>query len=424
MKKGMLIATLFSLLGIGYLPAQVSDDVYFDPDKDRVAVPKQRMEKSSYSDYDGSGYANSYDDEYDYYNDYDYYYTSRIRRFHRPYYGFNFFDPIYVDACYYDRLLMPGVSVLIYDDVFSNRYFSRWNRWNSFGPGWNSFGPGVQINVFNSFNSFGGFNTWGWDPWYGNNSWNSWNRWNRWNSWGFGGPYLFNGFSAIPPSWGNGYIYNTGGNMVEDRGYFGPRTGGSATGPAPGSRPGRGPGITDNSPGVAPRTIQTTGGRITESDRDRIPANTGSPRDNMSPHSERLNPQTRDVNRYPTTPRQTESSREFGGDRTAPSNREGYNNPGIRATPAPRTASPQPSTAPRSYTPPARTYDRNGSSAYDRPSNTQGNSGFDRPRSTSSGFESPRSNPSPSWGGSSPSSSPRSAPAASPSPSSGGRIKN
>ena len=73
MKKGMLIATLFSLLGIGYLPAQVSDDVYFDPDKDRVAVPKQRMEKSSYSDYDGSGYANSYDDEYDYYNDYDYY---------------------------------------------------------------------------------------------------------------------------------------------------------------------------------------------------------------------------------------------------------------------------------------------------------------------------------------------------------------
>lgn len=423
----------FSLLGAGMLQAQVVDDVYYDPDKDRVAVQKQRPEKNPYESYEEDGYA-APEDEYDYYNDYDYYYTSRIRRFHRPYYGFNYFDPIYVDAFHYDRFLAPGVSVLIYDDYYSNRFGSSFNRWNR----WNSWGPGLTINIFNNWNNFGGFNSWGWDPWYGSgfNSWNRWNRFNAWNSWGYGGPYLYNSVFAYPPTWGNGYQYNTVITATDDNHYFGPRTGGSATGPAPGARPGRAPGIIDNSPGAtAPRTIQTTGGRITESDRTRVPATTGSSRDLPQP-TDRISPQSREINRYPATPRQTETGRTFGTDRAAPANRD-ISNPGVRATPAPRTTTPstdgtynraprttapQPSAAPRSYAPATRTYERSGSSSFDRPSGASSGSSFDRPRS-SSGFDSPRSSYAPSGGGSAPASVPRSAPAPS-SSSSGGRVRN
>lgn len=51
-----------------------------------------------------------YDDEY-----YDYYYSSRVRLFQRPYTRFNYYDPVYVDVNYYDPFYQPGTTtVLIY----------------------------------------------------------------------------------------------------------------------------------------------------------------------------------------------------------------------------------------------------------------------------------------------------------------------
>ncbi len=493
---------LFTLVAGGVSWAQVVDDVYYNPEKDRVLIQKQRPAKESnayYEEgrYDDDNYSAGYEDEYDYYNDYDYYYTSRIRRFHRPYYGFGFFDPVYVDAWHYDPFLTPGVTMLIYDDYFSYRDWVRWNRWNRFdnwnrwnyfgsGFGWNNWGPGINVNIglgwnsfgWNSWNSWNRWNSWGWDPWYASN------RFNRfgWNSWGFGGPYYFGNSFVCPPSWGNGYTYNTIVNINDnDNSYFGPRTGGGATGPGPGSRPGRSPGFTDHSPETAPRRINTYGDRQQESDRARVPATTGAPRD-LTPPAERATPQNRDADRffdrYPT--RDTESGRTISPERASPNNNT--NAPG-RATPVnPNTAGERkPSTPPtRTYdpnssgaydrprsinpgnssssgansterrspsstydrprtttpTPPTRTYDPNRNSTYERPrsappSNSGNNSSFDRPRSSSSDFSPSRSSGSssaspsrsPSSSGSS-SSAPRSSGSSSSSSSSGGRVKN
>lgn len=463
MKKGIVLAAVLSLIAVTVSSAQVRDDVYFDPDKDRVQVQRQAPVRGN-DTYDDNAYQDDnrsyggYDDEYDYYNDYDYYYTSRIRRFHRPHYGFGFFDPIYIDAWHYDPFITPGVTVLIYDDFYSYRGWSRfnqWNRWNSWGPGWNSWGPGINIGISFGLNRWNAWDPWGWNSWNRWNSWNSWgwNSWNNvnrfgWNSWGFGGPYWFGGGSfACPPTWGNGFAYNTVVNINnENNNFYGPRGGGGATGPAPGARPGRAPGFIDNSPGTAPRTINTAGDRLPESDRARIPAVSGSgARGEINNPGERATPQpNRDADRffdrYPdrnteTIRRDVPSTRVPSNDRVPsstertapvkpnsnssgartspypsynPNNNSTYERPrsidsGSRATPNTTRTSPSASERPRVYTPPTRTYDRNSDSSYDRPRSTtpsnSNNSGFSSPRSSgsNSSFSSPR-NSDPSGG--------------------------
>ena len=463
MKKVIVLYAFLSLIAATVSSAQVSDDVYFDPSKDRPQAQRQvagrdkytAEEPNSYRD-DQNGYG--YEDDYDYYNDYDYYYTSRIRRFHRPYYGFNFFDPVYVDAWHYDPFLAPGVTVLIYDDFYSNRAFSRWNRWNR----WNAWGPGLNAGISLGFNRWNAWDPWGWNSWnsWNNWGWNSWNSFNRfgWNSWGFGGPFWFSGNAfAFPPTWGNGNIYNTVVNINTDQNtHFGPRSGGSATGPAPGARPGRGPGIIDNAPGAAPRTINTTGERLPETGRVRTPVATGNNTGDINNPGERTAPvETREGARYfDRYPRNTEtpnpdtripsttripaaerpSPAETPGGRTYPSydpNRNNtYDRPrnidsGTRTAPSTTAPRNTPTQAPRVYTPQTRTYERGGES-YDRPTRTpsssSGNGGFSQPRNMDSGFGAPRSS-SPSGG--SINSAPRSSgPSGGSSSSSGGRTRN
>ncbi|MFZ4426637.1 MAG: hypothetical protein ACOYOO_05720 [Saprospiraceae bacterium] len=449
MKKGIILCALFFLAAATRSSAQVSDDVYFDPAKDRVQPKYQTSARERYpaegqpGNYSDEQNAYVVEDEYDYYNDYDYYYTSRIRRFHRPYYGFGFFDPVYVDTWHYDPFLAPGVTVLIYDDLLSNRAFSRWNRWNRL----NNWGPGVNINIsmgWNPWNRWNSWDPWGWNSWgswntWNNWGWNSWNSFNRfgWNNWGFGGPYWFGGGSfACPPTWGNGFAYNTIVNIQNDQNiHYGPRGGGSATGPAPGASPGRGPGVIDNAPGSAPRTVNTVGGRLPETARVRTPAATGNSGDINNP-GERTSPaETRENIRYPdryprnietaspdtripantrtpATERATPSNPNSPGTRSFPSYDPGRNNTydrprnidaGVRtapSAPAPRSNPNTTQTPPRTYTPSTRSYERSGDS-YTRPrtpANTQGNTGgFSQPRNTDSGFGTPR-NSSPSGG--------------------------
>lgn len=468
MKKVIVLYAFLSLFAATLSSAQVTDDVYFDPSKDRPQTQRQVASRDKYDVAEQDGYRDAqsgygHEDDYDYYNDYDYYYTSRIRRFHRPYYGFNFFDPIYVDTWHYDPFLAPGVTVLIYDDFYSNRAFSRWNRWNAWGPGLN---VGISLGR-NNWNRWNSWDPWGWNSWNGLNSWNNWgwNSWNSfnrfggWNSWGFGNPYWFSGSAfAFPPTWGNGFVYNTIVNINTDQNtHFGPRSGGSATGPAPGARPGRGPGVIDNSPGAAPRSINTAGGRLPETGRVRTPAVTGANGEISNPGERTAPMDSRESGRYfDRYPRNTETTnpdaripantRTPAAERPAPANTPGartfpaydpnrnntYDRPrnmdsGTRTapstTPAPRST---PTTqTPRVYTPQTRTTERTGTS-YDRPrtppSSNSGNNGFSQPRSMDSGFSSPRSS-SPSGG--SINSAPRSGGSSSgSSSSSGGRTRN
>eukprot|EP01026_Neomeris_dumetosa_P071673 TRINITY_DN72559_c0_g3_i1.p1 TRINITY_DN72559_c0_g3~~TRINITY_DN72559_c0_g3_i1.p1 ORF type:complete len:371 (-),score=30.85 TRINITY_DN72559_c0_g3_i1:144-1256(-) len=209
-KLSTFLVALLTLAGWGALQAQY-DDLYFDPDTDY---------EYNDSDYAADSYQDDYeyeydDDEYEF-DDYDYQYSSRIRRFHRNYYGFNYYDPVYVDVAYYDPFFRPGIStVLIYDDFYSYNSFRRWNRWNRINR-WNRFGAwdpfyspfAARRAAWGGFGPAwgGGFNTWGggFGPAWGG-GFNSWGG-------GFGGGFANAAFGSgyyCPPSWGNNFTYNT-----------------------------------------------------------------------------------------------------------------------------------------------------------------------------------------------------------------------
>lgn len=285
---------LMVLLGISATSVLAQyDDVYYDPERnnnrtstDRRQVPAPRTNPAPSQDY---SYEEGYDDE-----EYDYYYTSRLRRFHRPYAGFDYFDPIYVDAYYYDAFARPGATVLIYDDPFGFYGWNSWNRWNR----WNGRGFGGW-NAWNRWNNFGwndpffGWNSPGLSFGFGWNRWNRWNNfggngfgwnnfgWNNWNNWGFGGPFWANNWYC-PPTWGNNFNYfninnnfnnfNRGNDLNNRNIYYGPRTGGGAVGTQPGidNPNGRSPRFTgdpdvkSNPAAPAPRPDYSGGRRLDE----------------------------------------------------------------------------------------------------------------------------------------------------------------
>lgn len=231
-----LIALLFTAANVAV--AQY-DDIYYDPDKDAV-----------YSEYKGDRYSSSNDrsnfgsrvddteryyyddDEYEYYDDYDYHYTSRIRRFQRPFYGFDYYDPIYVDMFYYDPFFTPGMStVLIYNNNYSYWNWRRFNNWNR-AYRYDSWLAGGLWSPYYGFNDpffFGGRP--GWNAGFGFNRWNNWG----FNNWGFNSfGYGFSNFYC-PPAWGNNaYVYNTVNVINSDyntgyKSYYGPRRTGTST---------------------------------------------------------------------------------------------------------------------------------------------------------------------------------------------------
>lgn len=207
MKNYKLFAFLVAVLLVGTLSAQQSDDLYFNPARDKVATEKSSKtykEKDYYYEDE-----RSYDDEsYDNADNYDYYYSSRIRRFQRPMYGFNFYDPFYVDMSYYDPFLSPASTMLIYDNPYM---YNSWNNWN--------YGYGLYSPW--GFNSYVGL---GLSPWYG--GWNSLRSYGY--GYGLGNPYNYGYYGGMycPPTWGSGYVYNTVENLRNT--YYGPRTSGSA----------------------------------------------------------------------------------------------------------------------------------------------------------------------------------------------------
>jgi hypothetical protein len=176
MKKWIFLATMMTLMSLS-VKAQF-DDVYYDPARDsrptatttRSQTPQPRYEDNtaqSRSDDEYYDNGSTGGDYYEYDEDYDdYKYSTRIRRFHRPYSGFNYYSDAYVDYGYYDpnyyNRFNRGVTIIV-----GNGY---WNRWNSFNR----------------------WNNWSWF----NNYWDDW----RYSSYGFCNPNYYAG--SFYPSWG------------------------------------------------------------------------------------------------------------------------------------------------------------------------------------------------------------------------------
>lgn len=158
--------------------------------------PTYNSTSGSYADSDGSGdyknYARSYDnDGYVDYDD-DYYYSTRINRFNRPFYNMGYWSSFY--------------NPYWYDPFWVDPYWG-WSWWSR--PGFSvSFGWGQPY-----WSSY-----WGWHTWYGYGGFNScWSY--PYYAGGWGGGY-WGGYGSYYNGFWNGYyagMYNGGG-------YYQPRT--------------------------------------------------------------------------------------------------------------------------------------------------------------------------------------------------------
>lgn len=247
----LLLAVTMPLLA----QAQSDDDLYFDPvwdvQPEPVAVYESTPPTTTYRE-ELPEYDDEYDD-YEYWEDQGYFYSSRLRRFHNPYRGFDYYDPVYTDLGFYDPWIMPGSS--IYINIGGGGDYWSWRRYNRMrwgGPGfamggWNTWGWRYYSDPW-SYNRWGAFRVY--DPWFDpywggacfNRGWNyGWNGgwgmgWN--NGWGNG---WNNGWNN---GWGNdfynqpGYWYGNGNGTISQNPkgtHYGPRIADSRTGPSRGT---------------------------------------------------------------------------------------------------------------------------------------------------------------------------------------------
>ncbi len=187
------------------------DDVYYDgsevyledikQEEPRTSARNEGNKQSSkyeseeeygYEDYSGDGEEyeeggntyitnNYYGDYYD--EPYDYFYSSRIRRFSRPYLGFSYFGSCYTDYRWYDPYY-SGVSIYV--------------SWGN--PGW-----GWRDPFFYSYRPYSWYYRPWYDPYYSSfYSGYNYGYWNGFNDGFFYGSNYYSGF--------NGYGYNSGYN--------------------------------------------------------------------------------------------------------------------------------------------------------------------------------------------------------------------
>jgi hypothetical protein len=225
------------------------DDVYYDPDNDHYShfQPHQGNPSSSANtdDYGVTYYDN--DDAYDEFDDYDYYYTSRIRRFHHFYFGFDYFSPAftcyyYYDPFYTDAYYYPGSSIYVNFGNWSYWNYHNWCGWNN----WNYYNP---YNAWcpSPYSYYYGYNGWwggNYNYWGGCNGYYSYSHY--YNNYYYGCPY------PVGNHWGIDHHTCDWVNSGNERGtYYGPRiTGNTGSSPRGPIQP---PGITQ--PVLAGKTL-------------------------------------------------------------------------------------------------------------------------------------------------------------------------
>ncbi|MCS7086908.1 MAG: hypothetical protein NZ534_12620, partial [Bacteroidia bacterium] len=152
--------------------------------KEKIQVPENER---SFDDYDEGKYAKNLSDddtprfsESDgrYYDPDDYYYTTRLRRFHQPWYVGGYFSPFAVNPVIY----APGWAGAVFYDPF----------WDPWGPAaWYAtyrFGWSFSI-TFGTFSPYFWYSPWAFDPWWG---------------WGWYRPWLWGPTWTWGPAWGWG----------------------------------------------------------------------------------------------------------------------------------------------------------------------------------------------------------------------------
>lgn len=185
--------------------SQGSSDSRFD-----YSNTEQREPSSSTTEQrDGNTYVtNNYYDEDDYY---DYYYASRIRRFHRPLWGYSYYDPFYTNSYWYDyNPYNWGTSIYL--------GYNWWAPSAWYSPSYCSFGYGYNP-----------WNGWGWSIGWGYNPWNSWSGygWNGGYHNGYANGY-WNGYydgynNGLYNGYYNPYYFNSYDQLSYNNVYYGPR---------------------------------------------------------------------------------------------------------------------------------------------------------------------------------------------------------
>ncbi len=213
----IFIMLIGSLIVSGDLFSQY-DDVYYDPSR----IDANRIRKTN--DRDRRDYTDPYEPERDdldsqeapyegdlsEYDDQEYYYSSRIRRFHRNYYTRDFYDPFYTSPGFYDPFLNDPF-LWSNSIVFSyNNWYYPWrvNRWNTWGA-WRTPYWGYYDWFYGNCPFTYAYRWPFYDPWIYNRAWGGWyDPWYYgpgWNTWGWYG----SGFNG--GGWNNGG-WRPGGN--------------------------------------------------------------------------------------------------------------------------------------------------------------------------------------------------------------------
>lgn len=207
------------------------DDLYYTPRRGVVNNNFGNNNQNQNFDFNNRGVAyDDYDnDEFDYYDDYDYQFSRRIRQFHRPNPGFGFYDPFF-----FDPFLNPWHNPWAFQPMWIGMPMNPWMR------------PGLSL-CFNRWNRFGG---WGVGMGFGSPMMGWGNPWMGWGSpmMGWGNPMMgwgmdpfmmgymhgFNQGSMWGPGWGgpgwgghNDWGWNNPGNRSNV--IYTPRRGGSVS---------------------------------------------------------------------------------------------------------------------------------------------------------------------------------------------------
>ncbi len=225
MKKSFSLILTICLVSISWSIQAQYDDVYYGSGFRKKSKPVKTSSYDAYvsnnpsSDdeyYPGDQEYEDYDESGNNLNEYDYAYTHRIRRFHRPLAGRSFYDPFYLDPWNYDPyyyssdfgFITPQLGIGFY--TFND--YNRWNRWN-------------RNNRFRYWDPWA-YSYWSYDPF-------SFNRFNNYywasNSWCPSSWYT-NRYYSNNNYWGNSYnnVYQP--RYATDKSvHFGPRTYGATT---------------------------------------------------------------------------------------------------------------------------------------------------------------------------------------------------
>ncbi len=203
------LATMFLFASQGF---SQYDDLYYDPDRQQsvttTSTTSDRTQDLSFGEQSGD-----YDSEhYDYQKDYDFYYSSRINRFHRPNRGFDFYSPMFVDMAYYGYRT-PGVSIYVGTGYYNPM---RPRMHPHFGPHFHDpfYRPHAFHRPYNPWRPMGGFGY-------------------SYHSWGYSGF----GYAGCPAFYSSStyYVYNvynspgfvpgqSSSNAVTQNVQYGPRT--------------------------------------------------------------------------------------------------------------------------------------------------------------------------------------------------------